>query len=171
MKAYPHEFLPLARTERLVIKEVEDEVLVYDLARDQAHCLNWSSATIWRLCDGKRTVAGLAAALEAETGTKSEAGFIWLGLAELRRSHLLEDAVWPEQMISKKGMSRRDAVRRIGIGAAIALPIVMSMAAPTAVQAAVSCGARCKSCSTGSECCSGVCANDPSGCPTGRRCA
>jgi len=172
MKAHPQEFLPLARTESLVIKEVEDEVLVYDLARDQAHCLNSSSATIWRLCNGKRSVAGLTAALEAETGTKSEAGVIWLGLEELRRSHLLQEAVWPEQMMSNKGMSRRDAVRRIGIGAAIALPIVMSITAPTAVQAAVSCGAKCKPCSTGSECCSGVCIDTPSGCNPGtRRCA
>lgn len=171
MKREPQEFLPQARRKGMVIKKVDDEVLVYDLERDKAHCLNLSAAAIWRLCDGKTTTSGLARSLEDETGTRVDERHIWLGLQNLRRSHLLEDAVvWPEQMIATKGISRREAVRRIGLGAAVALPLVISITAPTAVQAAVSCGARCKSCGTGSECCSGVCATDPSGCSTGRRC-
>ncbi|MBC8032273.1 MAG: PqqD family protein [Pyrinomonadaceae bacterium] len=175
MKREPREFLPLARRERMIIKEVDNELLVYDLQRDQAHCLNPSAAAIWRLCDGKTTPDRLAMSFEKETGNRVDEGVIWLGLQDLRRSHLLEEGVdWPEQMIVAKrmGMSRREAVRRIGLGAAIALPLVISITAPTAVQAAVSCGARCKPCSTGSECCSGVCVTDPAGCNPGtRRCA
>ena len=172
MKREPPEFRPQARREGMVIKKVDDEVLVYDLERDKAHCLNLSAAAIWRLCDGKTTTSGLARSLGDETGTKVDERFIWLALQDLRRSHLLEDAgVWPEQMIATKGMSRREAFRRIGLGAAIALPFVISITAPTPVQAAISCGAKCKSCVTGTDCCSGVCANNPSGCPAGRRCA
>ena len=172
MTSEPQKFMPQARTAGMVIKEVDDEVLVYDLERDKAHCLNLSAAAIWRLCDGKTTASGLVTSLQAETGTRVDEQAIWLGLQDLRRNHLLEEsAAWPEQMIANKGMTRREAVRRIGLGAAIALPLVISISAPTAVQAAVSCGARCKSCGTGSECCSGVCSNNPSGCGTGRRCA
>ncbi len=172
MKQEPQEFLPQARRAGMVIKKVDNEVLVYDLERDKAHCLNLSAAAIWRLCDGKTTTSGLARLLEDETGTRVDESIIWLGLEDLRRNHLLENAaVWPQQMIATKGMSRREAVRRIGLGAVIALPLVISITAPTAVQAAVSCGAKCKSCGTGSECCSGVCTNNPSGCGAGRRCA
>jgi len=170
MKREPQGFLPQARRAGMVIKKVDNEVLVYDVERDKAHCLNLSAAAIWRLCDGKTTTAGLARSLEDETGTRVDEGIIWLGLQDLRRSNLLEDSgVWPEQMIVAKGMSRREAVRRIGLGAAIALPLVISITAPTAGQAA-SCKPTCGHCGNGSQCCSGVCATDPAGCGSGKRC-
>ena len=31
--------LPQARTDNLVIRELDDETLVYDMERDEAHCL------------------------------------------------------------------------------------------------------------------------------------
>lgn len=175
MKTDPREVLPLARKEGLVIKEVDDEVLVYDLSRDQAHCLNACAALIWRLCDGKTSVAQLAVAFGREGGTEPDPGVIVLGLKDLRRNHLLENANSNGPAVvrqSIQSMSRREAVRRIGMGAAIALPLVISISAPTPVQAAVSCSARCKPCSSGAECCSGVCIDTPSGCNPGtRRCA
>jgi len=170
MKRERQEFLPKARTVGMVIKKVDKEVLVYDRERDKAHCLNPSAAAIWRLCDGKTTTSGLARSLEDETGTRVEERLIWLGLQDLRRSHLLEDTVvWPQQMTTSKGMSRREAVRRMGLGAAI-LPLVISIAAPTAVQAA-SCNPKCGPCGIDAHCCSGVCENSSTGCASGRRCA
>jgi hypothetical protein len=170
MNYEPLKFQPLARTEGMVIKEVDDEVLVYDLKRDKAHCLNSAAAAVWRLCDGKTSVSEIARALE-NAADKMNENVIWVGLQDLHRNHLLENDSWPQIPLTKN-MSRREAIRRIGMGAAIGLPLVISITAPTPVQAAVSCGARCKPCSTGSECCSGVCVTDPSGCNPGtRRCA
>jgi hypothetical protein len=40
MKQARRQTKPLARKEGLVIQELPDEVLVYDLDRDRAHCLN-----------------------------------------------------------------------------------------------------------------------------------
>lgn len=173
MRPLLREDLPKARTKGMVVKEVDDEVLVYDLERDKAHCLNLSAAAIWRLCDGKTSVSELARLLGSETDSVIDTQFILLGLEDLRRNHLLETAQgWVVQATESRGMSRREAVRRIGLGAAIALPLVISITAPTPVQAAVSCGGKCKPCSTGSECCSGVCVNSPSGCSSGmKRCA
>ena len=48
--------LPLARRERLLVEELPDEVLVYDLDREKAHCLNRTAALIWNHCDGRTTV-------------------------------------------------------------------------------------------------------------------
>ena len=45
--------LPHARTDNLVIRELDDETLVYDMERDEAHCLNQTAALVWKQCDGK----------------------------------------------------------------------------------------------------------------------
>ncbi len=57
MRARPDQPLPLARKNELIIQELPEELLVYDLARHKAHCLNKTSAFIWKHCDGETTVA------------------------------------------------------------------------------------------------------------------
>ena len=172
MNNRPPEFLPRARTNGLVTKEVDGEVLVYDRERDKAHCLNTSAGALWRLCDGSRSPLALAKSLEQQTGARVHENVIWLGLEDLRRNHLLEESVvWPEQMITEKGMSRREAVRRIGVGAAIGLPVVLSITAPTAAQAAQSCAGQCRPCKTNADCCAGVCSKPAPGCGGGSKCA
>jgi hypothetical protein len=100
-------------------------------------------------------------------------GLVWLALVDLRRTHLLEEPK-PDHPLTHPilAMPRREAIRRISLGAAIALPIVASMTVPTAVQAAVSCKPPCVPCTSG-ECCSGVCGPAGNvGCPgTGNKCA
>lgn len=175
-------FLPEARREGIITKEVERELLVYDRARDEAHCLNETAAAVWKLCDAQTTPVGIAQSLrldipaqgtdQASTESCTE-DLVWLALAELRRAHLLREPEcgdqWPNVIL---GMSRREAIRHIGLCSAIALPIVVSMTVPTAVQAAVSCKPPCMPCTTG-ECCSGVCGSAASvGCPgSGNKCA
>ncbi|HKO60902.1 MAG TPA: PqqD family protein [Pyrinomonadaceae bacterium] len=172
MKTNTTRFLPEARRDGIIVRDVEGEVLVYDLERDKAHCLNSLAANIWRYCDGRTTISEIAASLPHQEGTTVDDQVVLLGLEELRRSHLLVEPNAPAEWFPKTGMSRREAVRRIGLGAAIALPLIASMTVPTAVEAAVSCGARCKPCNTASECCNGVCTSGLSGCPPGgNRCA
>lgn len=168
----PLGFLPAARRESIICKEVEGELLVYDLTRDKAHCLNESAAAIWKRCDGRTSVKEIAASLAKEVGTTVDERVVWLALADLRRTHLLEEpqllqpnhsdnskakpqktSAWPQAML---GMSRREAVKRIGLGAAIALPVVISITAPTAAQAG-SCSAATASCGSPMECCSKRC--------------
>jgi hypothetical protein len=153
MKSEVMEFLPKARQEKIVIKQIADEVLVYDCARDKAHCLNPSAAAVWQRCDGRTTVGEIARLLGTDSQTVNE-NIVWLALAELHRSHLLEEPQRLPQTIL--GMSRREAVRRIGLGAAIALPLVASITAPMPAQAAT-CKHNNVPCGTNSECCSGVC--------------
>ncbi len=171
MKTDTFRFLPEARRERIVIKEFEGEVLVYDLDRDQAHCLNPLAGSIWRHCDGRTTAREIAASLSHAQGSTVDENVVWLGLEELRRSHLLEESGDKVPCRAAMSMSRREAVRRMGLGAAIALPLVASMGVPTAVEAAVSCRASCQPCSTSTQCCSGACF--PGACPAnpGTRCA
>ena len=118
---------PLARRDGLVVKTVGDEVLVYDLERARAHSLDALAAAIWRRCDGRRPVAALAAAVRAETGVPVTAAAVEYGLAALGRARLLAG----ERPVP--GPTRRQVLARIGTAAAI--PLVLSITAPTAAQA------------------------------------
>ena len=55
--------LPLAREEKLIVREMPGELLVYDLKSHKAHCLNQTAAFAWRHCDGQPGVPELAAML------------------------------------------------------------------------------------------------------------
>ena len=171
MKTHMPRCLPEARRDGIIVRDFEGEVLVYDVERDKAHCLNSLAGQIWRHCDGRNTASEIAASLSHQKGTTLDDNVVFLGLEELRRSHLLVEPDQATQRFPLTGMSRREAVRRIGLGAAIALPLVVSLAVPTAVEAAASCKASCAPCSTG-ECCSGVCGNSGvTGCPgSGNKC-
>ena len=39
---------PVARKSGLVVQEMPDEVLVYDLNSNKAHCLNQTAASVWK---------------------------------------------------------------------------------------------------------------------------
>ena len=150
--------LPKARKEKLIVKEVDGEVLVYDLTNDKAHCLNNTSALVWRHCDGRNSVTDISQLLAAETKTEANDAIVWLALDELQKFDLLEVAPITPAYLS--GMSRRQWVRNVGL-AAIALPVIISIAAPNA-QAQGSCvnpGGRAPgvACGSNNQCCSNVC--------------
>ena len=127
--------VPIARSSGLVIQEVPDEVLVYDVDNDKAHCLNQTAAVIWKSCDGRNSVTDIARILGAKTGKTVTDDLVWLAIDQFNENNLLEKQV--EARFA--GQSRRDAIKKIGMAAMIALPIVASLAAPRNAMAAVSC--------------------------------
>jgi hypothetical protein len=151
MKRVAHEHHPLMRTERLVVDYLPDEVLVYDLDRQQAHCLNRSAALVWQSCDGKRGTAEIARRLTAESDAPFSEELVLLALNQLEKLQLLEcDQTLPAQF---PVLSRRQMVRRLGFAAAVAVPLVTSIVAPTAVQAAT-CIPPGQPCNPNIDCCS-----------------
>ncbi len=132
MKPLP---FPIARNRDLVVQEVPDEVLVYDLKNNKAHCLNSTAAEVWRQCDGLRSAGEIAGSLTAVKGLPVNEDIVWLAIDQLRDIDLLENAT-----AERPGsMSRREAIKKAGLAAAIALPIVASLAAPASALAATSC--------------------------------
>jgi hypothetical protein len=125
------EALPLARKESLVIKEVDNETLIYDLETDQAHCLNETAARVWRSCDGRSTPQEIATNLATEGNKPVDGGVVWLALEQLDRFKLL--ATSPSKPANLSGISRRRMVRTLGV-AAIALPMITSLVVPVAAQ-------------------------------------
>ena len=149
---------PKARKHRLIVKELPDETLVYDLDNDKAHCLNNTAALVWSRCDGQSSVSEIAQSLTAETNVKVDDAVVWLALDQLQRFNLLQTA--PAAPAHLAGMTRRQWVRNVGF-AAIALPAIISIAAPTA-QAQGSCvnpgkGLTGTACGSPNQCCSDVC--------------
>ena len=140
---------PRARAGGLVVRDVADEVLVYDLERSRAHSLNPAAAAVWRQCDGTRTPAELAAAVRTAGMPVTEEA-VGYALQELGRAHLLASQA-PGRTIT-----RRELMRRLGTAAAVALPLVTSIAAPTAVQAQ-SCLPVGAVCAESIQCCSNNC--------------
>jgi hypothetical protein len=134
---------PLARNDELVVQDLPDEVLVYDLKRHKAHCLNTTAAFIWRHCDGQTSADEIAKMMEREWHTPVNEDAVWFALNKLSKAELLQERiVLPE---AKAGMSRRSAVRRLGFGALMAVPVVMSIVTPTPA-AAGSVPLACQSC-------------------------
>jgi hypothetical protein len=149
---------PRARKDRLIVKDLPDETLVYDLDNEQAHCLNSTSALVWRYCDGRNSVSEISQLLAAERKTEANDAIVWLALDELQKFNLLEVA--PITPAHLAGMSRRQWVRNVGF-AAIALPVIISIAAPTALAqgSCVNPGGRAPgvACGSPNQCCSNVC--------------
>jgi len=125
---------PKARTEGLVVRELPEEVLVYDLDTHKAACLNGTAAKVWRLCDGRRSVKEIRRALESSSGGSVPEEFVWLALDQLGKGGLLDARVSRPHELAR--VSRRELIKRIGLGVAITLPAVVSIVAPTPAQAA-----------------------------------
>lgn len=122
--------LPLAKTEDIVVQNVEDEILIYDLLTNKAFCLNETSAIIYKACDGKTDFD------ELKSKHQFTDDLIFFALDNLKKENLIkEDFISP-----LKGINRRVMIKKIGLATAVALPIIVAIAAPTAVQAAISCG-------------------------------
>ncbi len=157
---------PRARREGMVVRELEDEVLVYDLERDRAHCLNRTAAAVWKQCDGAQTVREMTKGVEAELGAVVDERVVWYAVAELSKDNLLQEKISvPEAMFGGAagiGMTRRQMMQALGVAAVVAVPVVSSILAPTA-QAQASCLPKDAPCTLNSQCCSGNCLGQGNG--------
>ena len=154
--------LPHSRTDNLVIRELDDETLVYDTERDEAHCLNQTAALVWAQCDGKTTVEQAARLLQSKLDASVDTDLVWLAVKQLQRFHLVESSA------KSASVSRRALVLKYA-PAALALPVIMSISAPTPAIVA-SCAAQGQPCGgTNPPCCPGLggCFGSPPVCQPG----
>ena len=85
--------MPRARQDELVVEELQDETLVYDLKRHKARCLNRTAALVWRCCDGQTSVAEVAALLGEQSAIPTDEAVVWMALDRLSRADLLSEPV------------------------------------------------------------------------------
>ena len=136
--------MPRARQDKLVVEELPDETLVYDLKRHKARCLNRTAALVWQHCDGQTTVPKLAALLEEQLPTPTDEAVVWMALDRLGRAHLLSEPV--TLPADRAQYSRREVLRTLRrvAGISLLLPVIESIVAPLAAAQG--------SCVTSSQC-------------------
>ena len=141
---------PRARVDCLS-RELDDEVVIYDPQRHEGHCLNSTAAAVWKLCNGNNSPSQIAGIVSRQLSARVDGPIVQLALEGLADAHLL---VEPKAMVVSP--SRRVAIRRIGIAAAVALPLITSIVAPTPAHA-VTCFPDGHPCSSPAQCCSRIC--------------
>ncbi|HMG72242.1 MAG TPA: PqqD family protein [Pyrinomonadaceae bacterium] len=137
-----------------MIRELDDETLVYDTERDKAHCLNRTAALVWEQCDGKTTAREAARSLGSEFSVSVDEDVVWLAVKQLERFHLIEPGP------KSSSVSRRDLVLKYA-PAALALPVIMSITAPTPAGVS-SCGGQGAPCGGANPPCCPGCSCDGS---------
>lgn len=109
----------------MVVQPANSELLIYNLKTDKAFCLNETSTIVFNACNGTTSFA------ELKKNHQLTDALIYLALDELKRNNLLKgDYISPN-----KGIDRREVIKRAGLASMMALPIVLSLSAPKAVQA------------------------------------
>ncbi len=97
---------PVGRKEDIIVQDLDNEVLIYDLNDNRAMCLNETSAAVWRACDGRNSVADIVKSVGNDD-------VVWLALAELKKEKLIDYHV--ETPAKFDGLSRREVIKTIGI--------------------------------------------------------
>jgi hypothetical protein len=129
---------PQARSEGIIDERVDDDLVLYDRETHTAHSLSAAAAKVWEYCDGTLSAAEIGAQLELETALVEQA------LAELSESGLLVDA--PANLISRRQAAKR--LVRVG-GAALAAPLIYSVAIGPATAAASPVACAASTCASG----------------------
>ena len=134
--------IPIARTEKLLIQRVGNELIVYDEANKSSHSLNSMAARVYELCDGQHTIKDIAQLLEKELHISRHEevdirGLVWLTLEELERYQLIKEYV--KQPTGVASISRRTVIKTGALVGGFALgsmfPVVRSIVAPTPAMA------------------------------------
>ena len=146
---------PLARKKNVVIQEINGEILIYDLNKNNAFCLNATSASVWQLSNGKKTVSEISDEMSRKMKTPVSEEVVWLALNQLENDGLLENGESTRAYFY--GMSRREVIKKVGFTSLVALPIVTSIVAPTASMAQSGCFGAGTVCTLNSDCCTNAC--------------
>ncbi len=128
--------LARARSKDLLVQKLKEELLVYDLKSEVAHCLNPLTALIWEHADGKTSIAEMAALLSDKLNMQADERIVWEALDCLAKANLLEHQITvPEEA---KGITRRDLIRQVAVAggaAAVSSLGLVSIIAPKPAQA------------------------------------
>jgi hypothetical protein len=148
-----------------VTRDLGDELLVYDLERHKAYCLNRVAMQVFRHCDGETTIPDMARRIGNALGLPVDEQAVRLGLVRLEKAHLLDSPV--AQILHT---SRREMLRTLGRAAAVVVPLVTAITVPTSAQAASGCLPFGSPCTGPGQCCPPFSCNASIGNPRMKTC-
>jgi hypothetical protein len=126
----PHEVKPKSlNRDRLVVEELGTELMIYDQRRNQAFCLNRKAAFVWEHCDGKTNVAEIAAQMAQSLNEPIDVTVVQFALQGLSKDGLLETSTLLP--FAAERLTRRDMMQKVGVRAAVALPLVTALLVAT----------------------------------------
>jgi len=160
-------FVPVTRKNDIVVQEIKGETLIYDLKSNKAFCLNETSAIVWQLCDGNRSISDISDDMSVRLKTLVSGDFVALALDQFDKDDLLAGA--GEKSDKFGGVSRREVIRKVGFASVVALPMVSSLVAPKAsmAQSMAPLIVACQPCTTDAQCASGNCVSNDGVCSNG----
>jgi hypothetical protein len=158
--------IPRKRTTGLLVEAVGDEAVVYDLETREAHCLKPLAAVVFECCDGAGSISDLAATASRRLSTNVTDDDVAEAVRQLEQLKLLDTplVVLDGANGNGNGVSRREALRRIGfVGATAASATLVTSIAVPAVAWASGIPAGCSNCGKNSDCASGHCCQSNGG--------
>ncbi len=159
---------PNSRKNGIIIQDYQEETLVYDLDTNKAFCLNATSAHVWKACNGNRTIPEITQHLKKELDESANEKLVEFALDQLSKEGLIEG--YESAIAGNAGISRRSAIKTLGLSTAIALPIIASLVAPPAAYAQSCTGVGMAGnapgcpCTSNLDCNSGTCSGNPMTC-------
>ena len=122
-------YLPNARTNEIIEQEAGSDLLIYDLRINKAYNLNETLKNVYYACCNQMTFD------ELKRQHKFTDDLIHFALDQLKANNLIEGEV--RNLFA--GLSRRDVIKRVGLGSMIAIPAIAGLIAPKAVNAQSGC--------------------------------
>jgi hypothetical protein len=116
---------PIARTSGVSVKRLGDEAVLFDSSNGSVHHLNRVAEIVWRACDGRTDVDGLARIVARAMQVEDPRPAVELALEQLSRRGLLETPV--ERAGDERRRNRRDVLKQLAKVAAI--PAIMTLSA------------------------------------------
>ncbi len=117
---------PKARNNKILIQEIENEVLIYDLTNNKVFNLNKTAALVWRNCNGTNSVEIIS------ENTNFPVNLILLTIDELQKYNLFEEEFVTNLPTDKS--NRRKLLMQFA-ATAFALPAIITLVAPKSINA------------------------------------
>ncbi len=134
--------IPIARTENLLVQEIGNEILVYDIQNDSSHTLNPIATRVWHHCDGNTTIEEIANQLSNDLDMASSEdvdmrGLVYLILEDLERANLISR--YATVPVSNISVTRRLLMKNTallgGLAFGMMFPSIKSIIAPSPAMA------------------------------------
>lgn len=140
-----------ARTKNVVVRDVDDEIVVVDLDTDEAHLLSSRTSLVWNAADGRPVESLFTLFIDEEPAVREQ--LVWEALGRLADARLLATPI----QLPTAGLTRRALLQRLGV-AVIAIPAITTIVMADPAAAAFTCAGPC----TAQSNCAGN--TDPTGC-------
>lgn len=126
---------PKTRHDDILTQELMDEILIYDKPHDKVYCLNHTLSAVYNACDGNRTLAQIKEAVSAQIKAPVSDEFILFALKQLDEKDLMANAEELKGQINLT-IPRRELIKKAGLATMVALPVISTLVAPSAANAA-----------------------------------